>query len=727
LQAIPKGQNPRHRLQAGSYNRLSLLKSISAADMLNPKPISHLDRIMPMRKYHFKTAMLLSLAALLSGVGPLVAVETERFDSSKFPPRLKRADSFLGVHFDFHAGPDCTEIGRNTTRAMVENIIDQVHPDYLQIDCKGHRGLSSYPTAVGNPAPGFVGDPLRLWRQVTAERGVSLYLHYSGVWDSEAIIRHPSWAAIDAEGKASPNATSFFSAYADELLIPQLRELAGVYGADGAWIDGECWAAIADYGDAALRAFRDTTGIQSVPRKSGEPHWFEFLQFQRDLFRQYLRRYIAAVKQTNPSFELCSNWAYTDHMAEPVSAPLDFLSGDYSPGDSVNSARLSGRYLVRQGTPWDLMAWSFTRKTDKQDWRQKTAVQLQREAAVVVALGGGFQAYFRQKRDGSVYDEQMPIMAAVAKFCRERQAICHRAEPVPQIALLLSTAGHYRRINRLYNRDLSRVSGTLQALLEGQQAVDVVGEHQLAGRMAEYPLIIVPEWEYVEPAFKRDLVAYARAGGNLLLIGPATAALFTTELGVALEGKPANPPMHLGHGGARAPTKGLTQVATLSSAARPFGTLQASLAPDSPPQPAASIAPLGQGKIAALYFSLGQSYPVTRDHVLRQFANDLVRELFPHPMVEVTGDAHVDVSVARNHGKFLVNLVNTSGPHQSEPIQESIAPLAPLRLKIRAPKRPAKITLEPGAQSLAFEYRDGAATLLVPPVEIHRVVVIEGW
>ena len=85
------------------------------------------------------------------------------------PKRLKRADSFLGVHFDFHAGPDCTEIGKNTTREMIENIIHLVGPDYLQIGCKGHRGLSSYPTQVGNQAPGFVGDPLRLWRQVTAE------------------------------------------------------------------------------------------------------------------------------------------------------------------------------------------------------------------------------------------------------------------------------------------------------------------------------------------------------------------------------------------------------------------------------------------------------------------------------------------------------------------------------------------------------------------------------
>lgn len=678
-----------------------------------------------MKKYNPTVAAVLALAALLFESGAMAASATERFDHSQYSPRLKRAESFLGMHFDFHAGPDCKEIGRNTTRAMIENIIDQVHPDYLQIDCKGHRGLSSYPTAVGNQAPGFVGDPLRLWRQVTAERRVSLYLHYSGVWDSEAIIRHPSWAAIDAVGKPSPNATSFFSPYADELLIPQLRELAGVYGADGAWIDGECWASVADYGDAALRAFRDATGIQTVPRKPGDDHWFDFLQFQRELFRQYLRHYIAAVKQTNPNFELCSNWAYTDHMAEPVSAPLDFLSGDYSPSDSVNSARLSGRYLVRQGKPWDLMAWSFARKNDKEEWQQKSAIQLQREAAVVLALGGGFQAYFRQKRDGSIYDEQMPVMAEVAKFCRARQAICHRAEPVPQIALLLSTAGHYRRIRGLYNRDLSRVSGTLQALLEGQQSVEIVGEHQLTGRIADYPLIVVPEWEYLEPGFKGDLVKYVKSGGNLLLIGPSTAALFEAELGVTLQDTPAAKPLTLAHGGATAPTKGQTQVVTLSGTARPFGTLRAAANSDSPAQPAASVATLGKGKIAAVYFSLGQSYGATRDENLRQFTNDLVHELFPRPMVEVKGSPDVDVSVARNHGKLLVNLVNTAGPHQSVPIQESIAEIGPLTMTIRTVKRPKKLTLEPGGQSLAFEYRNGEATLVVPRIEIHRVVVVE--
>jgi len=641
-------------------------------------------------------------------------------------PRLKRSESFLGIHFDFHAGPDCTEIGKNTTREMIENIINQVHPDYLQTDCKGHRGLSSYPTKVGNPAPGFVGDPLRLWRQVTAERGVSLYMHYSGVWDSEAIIRHPDWGAINADGKTNGNATSFFSPYADQLLIPQLRELATEYGVDGVWVDGECWASVPDYGAAALRAFSNATGIQEVPRKPGQPGWFEFLEFNREQFRRYLRHYIAEVKKTNPRFELCSNWAFTDHMPEAVCAPVDFLSGDYSPEDSVNSARLSARYLMRQGKPWDLMAWSFTRKPGRGEAHQKTAVQLQREAAVVVALGGGFQAYFKQKRDGSIFDEQMPVMGEVAKFCRARQALCHRAEAVPQVALLFSSAAHYRKINGLFSRDPARLNGALQALLEGQQSVEILGEHHLVGRMAEYPLIVVPEWEYLDAKFKGDLIAYVKEGGNLLLIGPKTAALFESELGVTLQGEPKpDGPIQLTHGDSTATIKGRTQAVKLGADARPFGGLRPSNDVNSSAQPAASITKLARGTIAATYFTFGQGYLSSRSEGARDFLHDLVRQLFPKPIVEVAGSHDVDISVARKQGRLLVNLVNTAGPHRSEPILETIPPIGPLLVTIRQAKKPDKVTLEPAGTPLDFEFAQGEIRLTIPRLEIHEAVVVE--
>jgi hypothetical protein len=116
--------------------------------------------------------------------------------------------------------------------------------------------------------------------------------------------------------------------------------------------------------------------------------------------------------------------------------------------------------------------------------------QLQREAAVVLALGGGFQAYFTQKRDGSIREERVPVMSEVAKFCRARQALCHHATRCPKWRSC-SHGGPIARATAL-RRDLARMNGTLQALLESQQSVELLGEHHLPGHWPN-TLIVVPE------------------------------------------------------------------------------------------------------------------------------------------------------------------------------------------------------------------------------------------
>jgi hypothetical protein len=357
-------------------------------------------------------------------------------------------------------------------------------------------------------------------------------MHYSGVWDYHAVAAHPEWAAVNAGGKPHSKATSVFGPYVDKLMIPQLRELAGEYGVDGVWVDGDCWGTTPDYGQTAVREFCKQTGAKSAPRKAGEPYWNQWMDFHRDGYRRYVRHYVDELKSSHPDFQVISNWAFSDHMPEPVSAGVAGLSGDFSPDDSVNSARFAGRCLEDQGVPWDLMSWSFSRKTRK----QKPAVQLMQEAAVVLALGGGYQAYFKQDRDGAVRDPaEMDVMAEVARFCRDRQAYCHRSVAVPQIALLYSTAGHYRQSPRLFHwagsDGVAVLRRALTQILQNQYGVQILSEHHLKGKTSEWPVIIVPGWKYLEPDFRDELAAYAKTGGSLLLIGPGPAKLFERELG----------------------------------------------------------------------------------------------------------------------------------------------------------------------------------------------------
>jgi hypothetical protein len=645
------------------------------------------------------------------------------------PERLKRADSFLGIHFDFHAAEDCDQIGARTDRQMIETILDMVKPDYVQIDNKGHRGYSSYPTRVGNPAPGFVGDQLKLWREVTAEHGVALFLHHSGVWDARALELHPEWARINENGEHDDRMTSVFGPYVDELLIPQLKELNDDYGVDGMWIDGECWAVERDWHDDVIKLFQKETGITTIPKKPGDPGWFEFSNFCRDGFRNYLEHYVDVLHAHNPDFQIASNWAYSSMMPEPVTIPVDFISGDFSAKNSVNSARIEGRAMVHQGKPWDLMAWSFT-WTDGH-YTTKTIPQLKQEAAMVLALGGGFQAYFPQKRDGSVRMWQMPLMKEVAEFCRARQEFCHKAEPVPQIGLIYSGKAFYRENKKLFSAwsgELNPLNGVLQALLNSQNVVDIVMEHHLTNRMSEYPVLIYPEWDTIEPEFKDQLIEYVENGGNLIVISPASAKLFEEELGVTLLDEPTEEVNGLYFNDWMGGVNSVSQSVVRKNDVMPFGKIyHADNTLDGESQIAASIRKVGKGKIAGVYLELGNTYIHKSTTVARDFLNGLVRELYPEPVVRVSGSHSVDVSLQKQNGRIAINLVNTAGPHQDERVNvfDDIPVVGPLSISLKVEKKPKSVWLEPAHRQLDYAYENGRLQVTHDRLEIHDIILVE--
>jgi hypothetical protein len=76
-----------------------------------------------------------------------------------------------------------------------------IDPRCIQIDCKGHPGISSYPTLVGQQAKSYDKDPLALIRKVTESHNVSLYMHYSGVIDNNYVKLHPDEARFKPDGR----------------------------------------------------------------------------------------------------------------------------------------------------------------------------------------------------------------------------------------------------------------------------------------------------------------------------------------------------------------------------------------------------------------------------------------------------------------------------------------------------------------------------------------------
>jgi hypothetical protein len=641
--------------------------------------------------------------------------------------KLKRSDCYFGVHFDLHASEDIADAGKTITYAMIDTFIARVRPDFIQIDCKGHPGISSYPTKVGFHVMGFEKDPLKLWREVTDKENVALFMHFSGVWDGKVVKEHPDWAVVRATGERSTQKVSFFSPYLETYMIPQLKELSDIYHVDGAWVDGECWAVEPDYGEASLRRFTKETGITEIPRQPSERYYPEFLEYTRRLFREHLKKYVDAIHQHNPGFQITSNWAYSSMMPEKVTIGVDFLSGDVTPQNGVYRSALEARCLAPQGKPWDLMAWGFSWNGDEMPMSVKSAIQLKQEAAEIIAMGGGVQFYFQQNRDLSIKPWLAYMLEDIGTFCRERQSYCHKATPVPQVALLYPTLSYQHSAPVAYSRPLGMLQGLLNVLLDDQLVVEILMEHHLKGRMDQYPLIVIPECDTLAPDFIEELRNYVRNGGKLLVAGTETATLFKTELGIIS-------------------AKRTERKAAFISAAQKIGSvrselLRVSLAKSSKSLSvfyqgsdfnyptdlvAASVNQFGEGRVAGIYFNAGTAYNEYKTPVIRDFVNEAIRELNPVMMVQVTGSHLVHVAVNRLNGRLYVNLINVAGEHTSQQAigYDEVPPLQNLRVVIRTSGKPSRIILQPGGSELPFTWSDGLCELLISELKIQNVLEV---
>lgn len=640
-------------------------------------------------------------------------------------PRHLRRDCFFGLHFDLHPGKSDTSLGADIDEDRLRYLLDCVQPDYVQYDCKGHAGYTGYPTEVGWPSPGIVKDSLALWRTVTREKGIGLYIHYSGVWDSVAIEHHPEWACVDAEANSSDKFTSTFGAYVDELMIPQLKEVAAAYDLDGIWVDGDCWAVRWDYSPAALEAWQNISGETDAP-KPDEPKWQQWRQFQRDQFEHYLHRWIDALHQWNPHLQVTSNWMYTLHAPKAVAVNVDFISGDYAPFLSVDQARMDARYVANVGMPWDLMAWGFNNPPG-QNWTLKTATHLQQEAAVVLMQGGGFQIYYQPTRSGYINETIIQTASEVASFCRQRQAVCHKSTSVPQVALLQSAASHWQESEKAFRPwGTTELQGALQVLVENHYSVDILTEELLQPRLQEFPLVVISNAIKMPEDFRIALIEYVDQGGALLLTDKSCRH-FETELGVQFKGEAQEIAAVVQTSAGSVSLKGTWQEVLLEEA-EAFAYRYPTWDTRGEGDIAATVRTLGNGRIGAIYGSAASAFYHSHHPYLRHLIGDLAKVLFRHPALTVQGPPTVDVALRKTaQGQLSIHLFNnTNTPHsQSYSHIDYIPEIGPIGLTLKTAQRPQQVWLEPEHQRLEWDWKADELKITVDKLHIHSVVVVE--
>jgi hypothetical protein len=689
------------------------------------------------------------ICELIPGPSNRCAAEEKTGTEEKISSPVLRNQAFFGLHFDLHASADDIGLGADATEENIRQLIKTVRPDFIQHDCKGHGGLTSCPVRVGWAAPGIVKDELAMWRKVTREEGVTLGLHYSGVWDAKVLAEHPDWGALDAAGKQIEISTSTFGPYVDQLMVPQLLDIVTRYDIDALWIDGDCWGARLDWSPPARTAWSAKMGGQKAPIKSTDTGWEAWKDFHRDQFEQYLGHWIDALHKAKPGLQVASNWMYSTFAPKPPRCKVDFISGDYPAFRSVEEARCEARYLSNVGKPWDLMAWGFDPTRSKSSGF-KPAVQLEQEIMEAVMHGGGISIYYQPTRTGYISESIRATAADVARFCRERKAFCFHSISIPEVAVLYSWQTQKQRSNNVFapgDNPMCEVRGVMDLLLENHYSVDLLAEWNLTPRLNEFPLVVIPEASQMDEATRHALLRYAEQGGNLLLIGAATTMLFADQLGVSFVGKPTECSAYLATRGKQVSrvvgawheVKPLTAQTIAWRIQNPNSITDADFRDTglstqaltvNPRLVAASIVPHGKGKIAAIYGPLCKAYFENHHPDLRQWFAESLQPLYPEAKVEISGPAASAVEIALRRtaqGQIVLNLLNTANTPCDErhAYIDFIPPIGPLQVKLRGLKSPRTIRWMPVGEQIAFENREGVINLTVPRLEIHGALLFE--
>lgn len=578
---------------------------------------------------------------------------------------------YFGLHYDLHANEKDTELGTRCGEQELAPMLQRMAPDFVQTDCKGHPGYTSWFSKVANASvpPGLTHDALMQWRQATRKLGLPLHCHYSGIWDKAAGAKHPEWCVVTADGTVAgapfgqnagaPTGEKMCprSAYLDELMIPQLIELMDRYEVDGFWIDGDLWAVEPCYCPRCHAAWTAQTGLANPPAKEDDPDWPRWWNFTREGFYAFVTRYCDAVHAHRPGVLVCSNWLQTFKNPGAPVVPTDWISGDNAWVWGLDGSRCEARFLSTRGKPWDIMLWNFycSHGMGKPDspWTVKPPEMLMQEAAVLLAFGGNVQIYEHPPlRDGRLIAWRQKRLAEVSAFVKARRALCQHTETIPQIAVLHSEYHLFSDVrgkNLMWNVDVAPVQGAVFSLLENSYGVDILDEWALLPQLAEFPAVVVPEQSRLADEMVTALKAYVENGGNLLVTGSESFDRFgeaflglrsvavQTEKTYAVPAADGEVPLY-------------SQAWRLGEAttAESLGRIGRDCLLDDRllPHPAAVVNRVGTGQVLYVPANLFRDFAHNRYPLTRCFIGALAERLLPDPEIRVRAPICVDVPCA---------------------------------------------------------------------------------
>lgn len=575
------------------------------------------------------------------------------------------------------------------------------------------------------------------------ERGIRTPVYVSVALDERVARTQPQYLSVDAEGRrqgigGAPlgplepgwHRLCLNSGYVD-YVIAQSVELVERFPVDGLFFD-----IVSQYGcccSACLDGMAEH-GL-SPDRPADRARWDQLV------VEAYCRRQTDAVHGLRPGLPIFYNAGHVGPWIRDTIDRYTHIEVESLPTASWGYDHFpwTVRYARTLGLPYLGMTGRF--HTHWGDFGSyKPVVALDYDVSLALAHGAGTSIGDQLPPSGELDQTAYRSIGAVFRAAATKDPWCVGARPVTEVAVLTPEA-----VRVADGGDLSRIvsesaRGALRLLEQAHLQFDVV---DFDSDLHAYRLLVLPD-EIVLPEYAAAAVReYLARGGALIAshrsgLGPdATMAL--PQLGVDYLGELPNSRDYV-----RPRTEDAAahvMYARGSRVAAVAGSVTADVwqpeferswrewmshlqAP--PARASGDPAVVRAGRCVYFAHPIFESYGRLGVPVLRELFEQAVAELLPDPLLRTDLPDHAVVTMTRQPGRTIVHVLAYGRQTYGELSYVSHeALLAAARLDVRVDTLVERAYLAPDRTPLPVRNLDGRAVVSVPPLQGHRMVVLE--
>ncbi|MFN4244236.1 MAG: hypothetical protein ACK4PI_13480 [Tepidisphaerales bacterium] len=654
------------------------------------------------------------------------------------------------VHLDFHTSEHIEAVGARFSKRQFQKALRLGNVNSITVFAKCHHSWSYYPTQVGRAHANLQRDLLGEMIEAAHELRVRAPIYYTIGWSANDAADHPEWVVKDLSGhplgerfdvNAKPDMPRpecswlYLDPTGDylELMCRQVEEICQRYPVDGFFFD-ICHGpvSLAPHRLAAMREMGLSPDAPADLETFKVRTWHAAARRLREVI---LARYPDATVFFNGLAGLETAHAHFENQTHFELEDLPTAWGGY------DKFPPRARYFHRFGKPLLAMSGKFhTSWGEFGGFKHRDAI---RQEALAMSAFGAACSFGDQLHPSGLMDEATYANIGHAyKAVRQLEPLLDDATPAADLAIVHVEGD---QVAGAHGRTVRQLQGVANMLLELQHDFRVVSPgDDLSGVTA----LVLPGPRFLDESAAAWLSAFLKRGGAVLalgesLLGPGTDRVMV-DAGVNYLGParyqidytlaapsvradlPASPFLNYVAMGRYVATKARTLASVFEPYFdRTYGHYCSHQNTPYRPEPAGHGGAFLHRNIAFVPTPLGACYHDVAARVHRQLFANLLRRVYPTPMVQVALPSGARVSLMHQPAqrRYVLHLLYaTPLPRGRVQVLEDFPVFTDVEVKVRLPEPPASVTC--GGKRLRFISRGGVTRFVLPRLQGHAAVVL---